>query len=85
MRNGVKLCEKPDCQNKSLAARFFGGWPTGGFNPICWPNGHVGARDPFIEGRQVGNLQFTIGPTPFTQNAKPFPGFHCSRAGSAHA
>jgi hypothetical protein len=25
MRNGVKLCEKPDCQNKSLAARFFGG------------------------------------------------------------
>ena len=72
MRNGVKLCEKPDCQNKSLAARFFGGWPTGGFNPICWPNGHVGARDPFIEGQPVGNLQFTIGPTPFTTTPRHF-------------
>ena len=78
----MKLCEKPDCQNKSLAARFFGGWPTGGFNAICWPNGRVGARDPFIEGQPVGNLQFTIGPTPFTHNATPLPGFHCSRAGS---
>src|SRR5258708_33188709 len=74
IRNGVKLCEKPDCQNKSLAARFFGGWPNGGFNAICWPNGRVGTRDPFIESQPVGNLQFTSVQRPSPTTPRPFLG-----------
>src|SRR5260221_6967595 len=72
IRNGVKLCEKPDCQNKSLAARFCGGWRTGGFNAICRPNGRVGTRDPFIEGQPVGNLQFPSAQRPSPTTPRHF-------------